>query len=72
MTTKKKTANLRLGAFECIQKIGEKPQYVAWGRVDGHPSVKDGHYVKTSYVLRVDFEKDTLETENTIYTLVSR
>ena len=62
----KKKGQLRLG---CLSLNGHG-QYVAWGSVYDHPSVNDGQYVRTSPILKVDFIKGILETENTIYELI--
>ena len=43
--------------------------YVLTGQVVNDPRFDDGEYVRTSKLIRVDFEKKEAETLNTIYTL---
>lgn len=39
------------------------------GRVEGHPTVIDGHLAITSPIVRLDMAEHIVETENTIYRL---
>jgi len=43
--------------------------YCLNGAVSGHPTAKDGERIRTSRLLRIDFEKGEAETLNTIYKL---
>jgi hypothetical protein len=46
--------------------------YVLYGTVYNHkarPDLEDGSYVRTSQIIRIDFEKKEAETKNTIYKL---
>lgn len=43
--------------------------YQLSGHVFGHPNHIDDHFVFTSKILRIDFEKGEVETLNTLYTL---
>jgi hypothetical protein len=51
------------------------PHIILLGNVTGHPKaainpeLKDGEYIHTSNVLRIDFDKMEAETMNTIYSL---
>lgn len=44
--------------------------HVLTGRVSGHSRLEDGTFVRTSKLLRVDFDKKEAETFNTIYSLL--
>ncbi len=39
------------------------------GTVSGHPKLGDEVGIRTSSVLKIDYEKRTAETRNTLYTL---
>jgi len=51
----------------CLMYDYGVPQIV--GTVSGHGRLEDGLEVRTSVVLRIDFEKGVAETMNTIYSL---
>jgi hypothetical protein len=50
-----------------VESYGGRPYLT--GEVEGHPELEDGMEINTSYIVRLDFEKNTAETINTNYKL---
>jgi hypothetical protein len=59
-----------IGDWKIEEFIRNSRVYRLSGMVFGHPNFEDGALIYTTPIEKVDFGKKTVETHNTVYTLL--